>query len=694
MWIKFNTIPTDSNYGLFYKDDQFHLSFDSSTEKLKFGLYGDASFSNKSSWTVNRWYHVVVTFDDSEDTVKFFIDGKIDSVDSGMTESVDPSSESLYIGKAGFNGVIDEVFFYDRPLSYDEVNASYDFYRQEVSIGSTAYLNIAPSVNLTSLQTGDIVGGKFFINGTSFDSNSLQNITGLDYGVNVTKVEINIDNGTWTEVSGTTSWEWEWDAKGEGAGNHTINVRSFDGKKYSEVDSVIVLVVIIDIEIDAVTLEDSVNPEESAIFTVNLINDGSIYDFITLEATNLPSGWVLSDNNLTTRVSKYSTVRTNISIIPPKHYDEGDYVITIKGTSNRDSRETSFANVTVTVLRFYDFDLESPLNQTQTPRNSMNVQFNITNQGNYKDRYSLEAFLDKTWSFVILDGDLTSRVDPGETITVTIQVTIPDKEYWQTTANLELNATGGYYDSIEILESNSTYLIVDLERRLSISIDSIEKSNLPSESVVFDITVENIGNYRDNVSLELNEISWVHSLSTYEFEMTYLESETVQLTVHVGAEADFASFQESLVTAVSVGDSDVEVDILARTVALQFFDLIIENSGDKIEEPYRDLVEQTKLADAPLVFFTAPQTEDRSDCLILGERRPYRENLEIYNAFITEIANSEDHVFVFDTALKVESDPERYPRPDCVHFEAFDVDSGAINFVADFVFPNIILEGP
>lgn len=113
-----------------------------------------------------------------------------------------------------------------------------------------------------------------------------------------------------------------------------------------------------------------------------------------------------------------------------------------------------------------------------------------------------------------------------------------------------------------------------------------------------------------------------------------------------------------------------------------------------IEEPYSDLVEQTKLADAPLVFFTAPQTEDRSDCLILGERRPYRENLEIYNAFITELATSENHVFVFDTASRVESDPERYPRPDCVHFEAFDVDSGAINFVADFIFPNIILENP
>ena len=143
--------------------------------------------------------------------------------------------------------------------------------------------------------------------------------------------------------------------------------------------------------------------------------------------------------------------------------------------------------------------------------------------------------------------------------------------------------------------------------------------------------------------------------------------------------------------------------VLVFDHASVFFDHTNIETGEKyvfpttlklIAEPYRDLVEQTKLADAPLVFFTAPQTEDRPDCLILGERRPYRENLEIYNAFITEIANSEDHVFVFDTALKVESDPERYPRPDCVHFEAFDIDSGAINFVADFIFPNIILDGP
>jgi len=116
---------------------------------------------------------------------------------------------------------------------------------------------------------------------------------------------------------------------------------------------------------------------------------------------------------------------------------------------------------------------------------------------------------------------------------------------------------------------------------------------------------------------------------------------------------------------------------------------IFPDTLELISDSYTQLVQQTKTAGAHLVFFTAPQAEDRPDCLILGEKRPYRENLEIYNAFIKEIADSEEHVFVFDTASMVENQPERYPRPDCIHFEAFDVDGGAINFVADFIFPRI-----
>jgi peptidoglycan/LPS O-acetylase OafA/YrhL len=109
-----------------------------------------------------------------------------------------------------------------------------------------------------------------------------------------------------------------------------------------------------------------------------------------------------------------------------------------------------------------------------------------------------------------------------------------------------------------------------------------------------------------------------------------------------------------------------------------------------VRESYMDLVEQTRAANAPLVFFTPPQLENRPRC----RAWPSRENIDIYNLLIFEIAESEEHVYVLDTGPTVENDPDRYPRPDCIHFEALDTEGGAVNFVADLVAPEIIFDIP
>ncbi|HIG25404.1 MAG TPA: hypothetical protein EYG34_07160 [Acidimicrobiia bacterium] len=114
-----------------------------------------------------------------------------------------------------------------------------------------------------------------------------------------------------------------------------------------------------------------------------------------------------------------------------------------------------------------------------------------------------------------------------------------------------------------------------------------------------------------------------------------------------------------------------------------------ENIG-LIRESYMDLVEQTRAANAPLVFFTPPQREKRPWCIDW----PSRENINIYNLLVFEIAESEEHVHVLDTGPTVENNPDRYPRPDCLHFEALDAEGGAVNFVTDLVAPEIIFDIP
>ena len=160
----------------------------------------------------------------------------------------------------------------------------------------------------------------------------------------------------------------------------------------------------------------------------------------------------------------------------------------------------------------------------------VDVEFYITNQGNYIDKYYLEEYLDKPWDSTVASE--TGFVDPGDTISVIVTVVIPDKEYWQTTAQVQLNVTGGNYGTDdEFTKHNSTFVSVDLERRLSISVDAPTKSQFPGETISYDITVENIGNYEDNVSLDNNSLDdgWSQELSTYALNLDYLESKTFQL---------------------------------------------------------------------------------------------------------------------------------------------------------------------
>ncbi len=56
--------------------------------------------------------------------------------------------------------------------------------------------------------------------------------------VGVSRVEVRLDGGSWTELSGTTAWTWTVPVKELKEGEHTLEVRSWDGHSYSEVDNV------------------------------------------------------------------------------------------------------------------------------------------------------------------------------------------------------------------------------------------------------------------------------------------------------------------------------------------------------------------------------------------------------------------------------------------------------------------------
>ncbi|MCK4457313.1 MAG: fibronectin type III domain-containing protein [Thermoplasmata archaeon] len=82
--------------------------------------------------------------------------------------------------------------------------------------------NQIPDCVISAPTSGTVVSGDITVAGTSHDPDGA-----------VVTVEVKMDDGPWTPVSGTVSWSYEWDTTSVADGNHTIHARSFDGTTYS-----------------------------------------------------------------------------------------------------------------------------------------------------------------------------------------------------------------------------------------------------------------------------------------------------------------------------------------------------------------------------------------------------------------------------------------------------------------------------
>ncbi len=106
-----------------------------------------------------------------------------------------------------------------------EVRSS-DGERTSVMAELTFTVDLRPTVVITTPQNASTQKKAFTFTGTASDD------------INVSKVEGRIDGGAWTELTGTTAWSWEVSTKDLKEGDHTLEVRVYDGYKYSELASV------------------------------------------------------------------------------------------------------------------------------------------------------------------------------------------------------------------------------------------------------------------------------------------------------------------------------------------------------------------------------------------------------------------------------------------------------------------------
>ncbi len=166
-----------SNTNLNQKGIFLSVPYLSTPENMKWAIgngsgYDSVTYTISSTNIQNRWYHVVGIADDqsaSTPQLRLYVNGNlVGSTSRTKIGSIDVTSSNLNIGRWSigryFNGTIDEVAIFNRALSVDEINASYNagVYRLQryfTNLGSGTYsvkayaVDNAGNLNFTENRT-------------------------------------------------------------------------------------------------------------------------------------------------------------------------------------------------------------------------------------------------------------------------------------------------------------------------------------------------------------------------------------------------------------------------------------------------------------------------------------------------------------------------------------------------------------
>lgn len=150
---------------------------------------GTINANNPSTLTLNRWYHVVMTYDGG--TIKFYIDGLLQT--ATMSQSITAHETNLFIGR--YYGTIDYVNLFSGTIDQFKVFYSALDQTQVTALSNEVYCNTLSTLDVFGDSTGVAL---YQLNGNADSTDSSSN------------------NGTWT---GTEAY----------AGGYFDRAADFDG---------------------------------------------------------------------------------------------------------------------------------------------------------------------------------------------------------------------------------------------------------------------------------------------------------------------------------------------------------------------------------------------------------------------------------------------------------------------------------
>jgi hypothetical protein len=123
-WINANQLSANTSFNIISSANSFFFAF-GTTLRAGYGFVYDQVITNIA---VNNWYHVVLTFNDQTNTLILYVNGVEVSKNTNVTNSY--LAEEVQIGSIvdsnRWNGKISQVKIFNRPITPEEINASYN----------------------------------------------------------------------------------------------------------------------------------------------------------------------------------------------------------------------------------------------------------------------------------------------------------------------------------------------------------------------------------------------------------------------------------------------------------------------------------------------------------------------------------------------------------------------------------------
>jgi uncharacterized membrane protein len=280
-------------------------------------------------------------------------------------------------------------------------------------------------------------------------------------------------------------------------------------------------------------------------------------------------------------------------IYPAASAEAKRYTFQLKGMPEG---STNVVTITLEILQYAGVLVKAPPARTADPGETLEFVFEIINTGNGKDRFfieSIEASVTGIQPYLKDNNNWTTDLAPGKSAFKTVVVALPfnlkatkDPAGIQVTTTVRSNFNGSSKDV------NWTLLGVARFYGLSLGLSESSVSILPGELAEFSVTILNLGNGNDNVTLNLtsnfDSSGWIINLQKSFFLLPAERSNTTKLKITPPLNA--------------LCGSNYTFDILARSSGPPFPETPVERT-----ESLGITIFQVKDIYVPVVDFVAPQ---------------------------------------------------------------------------------------